>query len=126
MLASCDRVFTEEFQSSRVTPCYLEPFGAIAQWEPGGRLTIISGLQAAFQARAEIAKALGLAPSQVRVQVPSIVGAFGGKIWIRNFHPLVALLAKAAGRPVKYVMTRDEEFLAPGPVPARIKVTLGS
>ncbi len=126
VLASCDRVFTEEFQSSRVTPCYLEPFGAIAQWEPGGRLTIISGLQAAFQARAEIAKALGLAPSQVRVQVPSIGGAFGGKIWIRNFHPLVALLAKAAGRPVKYVMTRDEEFLASRVrVPARIKVTLG-
>ena len=125
-LARCDHVFEEEFTTPRVLPCYLEPFGVIANWEPDGRLSIYSGIQAAFQARSEIAKALGTSPSQISIKVPTIGGAFGGKIWIRNFHPIIALLAKKAGRPVKYVMNRQEEFVASRPrVAARIKVTLG-
>jgi len=125
-LARCDHVFSEEFTTPRVLPCYLEPFGVIANWEPDGRLSIHTGVQAAFQARSEIAKALGLNPSRISIKVPTIGGAFGGKIWIRNFHPIIALLAKKAGRPVKYVMSRQEEFTASRPrVSARIKVTLG-
>ncbi|MCX5835332.1 MAG: xanthine dehydrogenase family protein molybdopterin-binding subunit [Deltaproteobacteria bacterium] len=124
--ASCDFVFEEEFSSSRVTPCYLEPFGAIARWEPDGRLTVWTGIQAAFQARAEIARALGMNPSQITVKVPTIGGAFGGKIWIRNFHPIAALLARKAKRPVKFVLTRPEEFVASRHrVPAKIKIKLG-
>ena len=126
VLASCDRVFEHEFYTSRVLPSYLEPFGVIAAWQPDGRLEIHTGIQAIFQARAEIAKALGIDPSDVVVKSPSIGGAFGGKIWIRNFHPIAALLAKKARRPVKYVMTRHEEFLASRPrVPAHIKMRLG-
>ncbi len=125
-LSQCDYVFEEEFITPRVLPCYMEPFGLIANWEPNGRLTIITGIQAAFQARSEIAKALGLSPSQVSIKVPTIGGAFGGKIWIRNFHPIIALLAKKSGRPVKYVMTRNEEFIASRPrVASRITVKLG-
>ena len=126
VLASCDQVFTKEFSTSRVLPSYLELFGVIASWLQDGRLEIHTGLQAIFQARAEIAKALEMDASQVVVKSPTIGGAFGGKIWIRNFHPIAALLAKKAKRPVKYVMSREEEFLASRPrVPARIKITLG-
>jgi CO/xanthine dehydrogenase Mo-binding subunit len=125
-LAGCDHVFEEEFSTPRVLPCYMEPFGLIADWEPHGRLTIITGIQAAFQARSEIAKALGLSPSQVSIKVPTIGGAFGGKIWIRNFHPIIALLAQKSERPVKFVMTREEEFAASRPrVSSQIKVKLG-
>lgn len=124
--AACDYVFEEEFSTSRVTACYLEPFGAIARWEPDGRLTVWTGVQAAFQARSEIARALGIDPSRITVKVPTIGGAFGGKIWIRNFHPIAALLAGKAKRPVKFVLTRPEEFTASRPrVPAKIKIKLG-
>jgi CO/xanthine dehydrogenase Mo-binding subunit len=124
--ASCDYVFEEEFFSSRVTPCYLEPFGAIARWEPDGRLTVWTGIQGAFQARAEIARALGMSPSEITVKVPTIGGAFGGKIWIRNFHPITALLAKKSKRPVKFVLSRPEEFIASRHrVPAKIRIKLG-
>jgi len=124
--ASCDYVFEEEFFSSRVTPCYLEPFGAIARWEPDDRLTVWTGIQGAFQARAEIARALGMNPSEITVKVPTIGGAFGGKIWIRNFHPITALLARRAKRAVKFVLSRPEEFVASRHrVPARITIKLG-
>lgn len=126
VLSECDQVFEEEFSTSRVLPNYMEPFGVIAAWQPDGRLEIHTGLQAIFQARAELAKSLNLSPSDVVIVSPTIGGAFGGKIWIRNFHPIAALLAKQARRPVKYVMTREEEFLASRPrVPARIKIKLG-
>jgi CO/xanthine dehydrogenase Mo-binding subunit len=109
-----------------VLPSYLELFGCIAQWNSEGRLVMHTGIQAMFQARAELAKALGLDPSQVVVKVPTIGGAFGGRIWIRNFHPITALLAKKAKQAVKYVMTRHEELLASRPrVPSRLKIRLG-
>jgi len=124
--ASCDCVFEEEFSTSLVQACYLEPFGAIANWESNGRLTIWTGTQSAFQARAEIARALGISPSQVTVKAPFIGGGFGGKIWIRNFHPIAAVLAKKTGRPVKIVLSREEEFLASrARVAADIKLKLG-
>lgn len=121
-----DHIFEETFSTSRVLPCYMEPFGAVAHWNSEDQLIIHSGLQAVFQARAELAKALDMNPTDITVKAPTIGGAFGGKIWIRNFHPIVAILARKANRPVKYIMTRAEEFLASRPrVPARITVRLG-
>ena len=78
--AACDYVFEKEFSTHRVSGLYLEPFGAVAQWESNGRLTVWTGIQAAFQARNEIAKALGIKPSMVNVKCPFIGGAFGAKI----------------------------------------------
>jgi CO/xanthine dehydrogenase Mo-binding subunit len=125
-IEKCDHVFEEEFSTSRVTACYMEPFGVIASWSPDNRLSIETGTQAIFQTRAELAKALDMPTSMVTVNSPTIGGAFGAKIWLRNFQPIAALLAKKAGRPVKYVMTRKEEFLASRPrVPAIIKVRMG-
>ena len=125
-MAACDYVFEGEFSTHRVSGLYLEPFGAAAQWEPDGRLTIWTGIQAIFQARNEIAKALGIAPSKISLKSPFIGGAFGAKIWIRNFHPIVAVLAKATGRMVKIVLTREEEQLTTRPrVAPRIKMKLG-
>jgi CO/xanthine dehydrogenase Mo-binding subunit len=67
-----------------------------------------------------------MTPSEITVKVPTIGGAFGGKIWIRNFHPITALLARKAKRPVKFVLSRPEEFIASRHrVPAKIRIKLG-
>ena len=124
--ANCDYVFEDEFSTHRVQGLYMEPFGAIANWEDNGRLTIYSGLQSVFQGRNEIAKALGIEPSKITVKAPFIGGGFGAKIWIRNFHPVVAVLAKITQRPVKIVLTREEEMLTTRPrVAPKIKLKLG-
>lgn len=124
--ASCDYVFEKEFSTHRVSGLYLEPFGAVAKWEENGRLTVWTGLQSVFQGRNEIAKALGIKPSMVTVKAPYIGGAFGAKIWIRNFHPIAAVLAKKTGRPVKILLTREEEQLTTRPRIAPVmKLKLG-
>ena len=110
VLESCAYVYEEEFSTSRVLPCSPEPFGVIADWT-SGRLQIHTGVQAIFQARSELAKALAIDPSDIIVNAPTIGGkAFGGEDLDPELHLIAALLSRKAGRPVKYVMTREEEI----------------
>ncbi len=124
--ASCDFIFEDEFETSLVQPAYMEPMGCVAKYESNGRLTIWTSIQSAFQARSELAKALGIKASDITVNVPYVGGGFGGKIWIRNLHPICAALAGKTGRPVRIVLTREEEFLTMRPrVAAKIKLKTG-
>jgi isoquinoline 1-oxidoreductase len=56
----------------------LEPRAAVAVWN-GDRVTIHGGVQAPFLVRQEVAQALGIPPSHVRIVVSDAGGAFGGK-----------------------------------------------
>lgn len=89
----------------------IEPRAVVAQWE-GGKVTIWSSTQVPFQARAGVCETLGLASNRVRVIVPHLGGGFGGKCGF-HFEAHVAALSLAAGRPVKLVFTRREEFMVP-------------
>jgi nicotinate dehydrogenase subunit B len=86
----------------------LEPRAALAEWQDG-RLTVWTGTQRPFGVRTELAEALRLPEEKVRVIVPDTGAGYGGK---HSGEAAVeaARLAKAAGRPVKLVWTREEEF----------------
>ena len=88
----------------------LEPRAALAVWE-GGRLTVWTGTQRPFGVREELAVALDVAEEQVRVIVPDTGSGYGGK-HTGEAAVEAARLARAAGRPVKMVWTRAEEFTA--------------
>jgi CO/xanthine dehydrogenase Mo-binding subunit len=89
----------------------IEPRALLAQWQ-GDKVTIWSSTQVPYAARAGVAQVLQLPQSHVRIVVPLLGGGFGSKC---DFHyeGHVAALARAAGRPVKLVFTREEEFIAP-------------
>jgi nicotinate dehydrogenase subunit B len=86
----------------------LEPRAAVAEWK-AGKLTVWTGTQRPFATRDALAQAFHLANENVRVIVPDTGSAYGGK-----HTPDAALeaarLARAAGKPVKIVWTREEEF----------------
>ena len=65
-----------------------------------------------FDARSGVAHTLALPESNVRIIVPLLGGGFGAKCDF-HFEAHVAALARAAGRPVKLVFSRREEFIAP-------------
>jgi nicotinate dehydrogenase subunit B len=86
----------------------LEPRAAVAEWKDG-KLTVWTGTQRPFAVRAEVAAALHIPDAAVRVLVPDTGSAYGGK-HTGDAAVEAARLARAAGRPVKIVWTREEEF----------------
>jgi isoquinoline 1-oxidoreductase len=86
----------------------LEPRAAVAEWNDG-KLTVWTGTQRPFGVRGELADALHIPESNVRVVVPDTGAAYGGK-HTGDAAIEAARLARAAGRPVKLVWTREEEF----------------
>lgn len=86
----------------------LEPRAAVAQWTDG-KLTVWTGTQRPFANRDELADIFHMPESNVRVIVPDTGSAYGGK-HTSDAAIEAARLARAAGRPVKVVWTREEEF----------------
>src|SRR6185369_13782927 len=84
----------------------LEPRAALAEWE-GNKLTVWTGTQRPFAVREELSTAFHIPLNQVRVIVPDTGSAYGGK-HTGECAVEAARLAKAAGKPVKLVWTRQE------------------
>jgi len=86
----------------------LEPRAAVAQWADG-KLTVWTGTQRPFANRDELASIFHIPESSVRVIVPDTGAAYGGK-HTSDAAIEAARLAHTAGKPVKVVWTREEEF----------------
>ncbi|WP_342655775.1 xanthine dehydrogenase family protein molybdopterin-binding subunit [Pseudomonas sp. F3-2] len=91
----------------------LEPPSALARFDANGSLEIWLPNQAPEMYRADIAKRTGLDPSQITLHSPLLGGFFGRHFLYdsANPYPQAIALAKAVGRPVKLIWSREEEFL---------------
>jgi CO/xanthine dehydrogenase Mo-binding subunit len=110
-LAESDHVFEARYATQMVEHAPIEPHAAIALWDANGRLTVYSTLGRITLARTDLARTLKLPVNRVQVVGTIVGGNFGGKNEITQ-EPVLALLAKKTGRPVKGVFTRREEFVA--------------
>jgi len=121
-----DVVVRRTYTTSRIHQGYLEPQAAVATVDPvTGQLTIYTATQGTFYLRADVARTLGLPQQRVRVVPMTVGGAFGGKIVM--LQPLAGALTLLAGRPVRLVLTRGEDFATTEPGPAsRIELELGA
>jgi isoquinoline 1-oxidoreductase len=86
----------------------LEPRAAVAEWN-GTSLTVWTGTQRPFGVRDELAQTFHLTADQVHVIQPDMGSGYGGK-HTGEAAIEAARLARAAGKPVKLVWTRGEEF----------------
>jgi isoquinoline 1-oxidoreductase len=86
----------------------LEPRAALATWQ-AGKLTVWTGTQRPFGVREELSIAFNISEDRVRVIVPDTGSGYGGK-HTGEAAIEAARLARAAGKPVKVVWTREEEF----------------
>ena len=110
-MAEADIVVTDRFVADGSHAVPIEPRAILAEWQ-GDHVTIWSSTQVPFAARAGVAETLDLPQNRIRVIVPHLGGGFGAKCEV-GFEPQVAALARAAGRPVKVVFSRRDEFLLP-------------
>lgn len=103
-----DQRLEQTYTVAYIAHAPLEPRAAVAEWKEG-KLTVWTGTQRPFAVGSELAAALRLPEDTVRVQVPDTGAAYGGK-HTGEAALEAARLARAAGRPVKVVWTREEEF----------------
>jgi CO/xanthine dehydrogenase Mo-binding subunit len=109
--AASDHIFETRYRTQMVEHVPLEPHAAIAAWDPNGRVTIYSTLGRITLARADVARTLKLPLNRVRIVATIVGGNFGGKNEITQ-EPVLALLSRKTGRPVKGLFTRAEEFVS--------------
>jgi CO/xanthine dehydrogenase Mo-binding subunit len=109
--AESAHIFEGQFRTQMVEHVPLEPHAAIAEWDANGRVTIYSSLGRITLGRADIARTLKMPINRIRIIATIVGGNFGGKNEITQ-EPVLALLSKKAGRPVKGVFTRGEEFMS--------------
>jgi isoquinoline 1-oxidoreductase len=107
-LASAAHRLDATYTVAYIAHAPLEPRAALAEWS-GEKLTVWTGSQRPFGVRGELADTLRIPESNVRVIVPDTGSAYGGK-HTGDAAIEAARLARAAGRPVKVVWTREEEF----------------
>ena len=107
-LAAADERIELTYTVAYVAHAPLEPRAAVALWDDG-KLTVWTGTQVPFGVRNELAEAFRLPQDRVRVIMPDTGSGYGGK---HSGEAAVeaARLARAAGKPVRVVWTREEEF----------------
>ncbi len=106
--AASDRKLTATYTVAYIAHAPLEPRAAVAEWA-NGKLTVWTGTQRPFGVREELCRAFSLPEDRVRVIMPDMGSGYGGK-HTGEAALEAARLAKAAGKPVKIVWTREEEF----------------
>jgi aerobic carbon-monoxide dehydrogenase large subunit len=91
----------------------METRAITARWDADlGQLTVWSTTQAPQILRRMLARFLALPEHAVRVVTQDIGGGFGPKAIVYSEDILVPYLARALGRPVRFVETRREHLLA--------------
>jgi isoquinoline 1-oxidoreductase len=107
-LAKADKTVKATYTIAYIAHVPLEPRAAVAEWADD-KLTVWTGTQRPFGVRSELASAFNLQPERVRVIVPDMGSGYGGK-HSGEVAIEAAKLAKAVGKPVKVVWTREEEM----------------
>lgn len=110
--AESDLIVEDNYESTPQWHCAIETIGSVAEYSPSGKYIIYMNTQTLFTARNRIAAALGVRETDVRIIQTAVGGGFGGKSCDDNNAIVAALLARKAGKPVKIVNSREEEFLA--------------
>lgn len=119
-------VVEETFTTQRVHQGYLEPQACLAVPGPAAEVEIWCATQTPGRMRYWLAQALQLPIGSLRIHQTFVGGGFGGKSY-QQVIPITVLLARKAGRPVKIVYSREEDFACTLPrLPMRIWIRLGA
>ena len=110
-----DFIIEDVFSTQPQHQTYLEPQACIAQWDTSGRLSLWGATQRIFTNAERLAMSLGIPKEKVRIITLYVGGGFGGKEEMFPYFPIAALLAKAAGKAVQLIFSREEDFISGRP-----------
>ncbi|MBV8132800.1 MAG: xanthine dehydrogenase family protein molybdopterin-binding subunit, partial [Alphaproteobacteria bacterium] len=111
--AAAAHVVELRLDNHRIVTNPIEPRGVVGLWDADqSRYTAHVSSQSIHTTRDNAACALGVAPAAVRFVAPDVGGGFGAKNFIYPEHVLMLWASRRAGRPIKWIATRSEVFLA--------------
>ena len=112
--AAADLVIEERYQTSPIEHAPTETNGSIAAPEQDNRFVVHSCAQGLFFSLGTSAKILNIESNRLHFIGGTVGGGFGGKVDSLT-EPLAILGAMLTGRPVRYVLDREEEMLYGSP-----------
>jgi aerobic carbon-monoxide dehydrogenase large subunit len=113
-LDDAEVVVEQRLVNQRLLPTPMDVRGAVATYEPAtGDYTVWMTSQCPHIMRLLMtAFVFGIPETKIRCISPRVGGAFGTKIFLYPEYVLIAALAEKTGRPVKWVETRSENYVA--------------
>lgn len=125
-LGQCPVVVEETVYTQAQAQAMMETFRAFSYLDHAGRLVVTTSTQVPFHIRRQLAKALEIPASRIRVIKPRIGGGFGAK-QTGSVEMFVALVTLKTGKPAKIVYDRKETFSCTTSRHAmRLKVRIGA
>jgi len=111
-LRGAAKVVSADYDAPMLAHAQLEPPTATVRLNADGTMDVWTPNQAPERFQAIAAREAGLEPDKVRVHSPLMGGFFGRHFTYGTIHPMnqAVRLARATGRPVKVIWTREEEF----------------
>src|SRR5438132_8418055 len=112
VFAEAPVVVTERYVIQRQIPTAMEPRAVLAEPNPQGDFTLWSATQIPHIVKVAMTLGLGIPEQKIRVIAPNVGGGFGSKLQVYAEEMLSLALAKRLGRPIKWVETRSENYVA--------------
>lgn len=111
--AEADVIIEERFEVPRSGATAMEARGILTEWNDHRGLTHHTALQRPHLLQQAIAEVFDWPENMVRVVAPMDQGgSFGTKALLPREDFILALLAKVTKRPIRWIETREESFLA--------------
>lgn len=125
-LEKCDVVVEDTYYTQAQAHCMMETYRAFNYLDHMGRLIVVSSTQIPFHVRRQLARALKIPASKIRVIKPRIGGGFGGK-QTSVVEIFTAIVTLKTGKPSIIVYDRKETFeCTSSRHPMEIKVRMGA
>ena len=112
--AQADKVVSLYMRQPRVALVPMEPRGIVAEGHADGTLSVWISTQSIWLARIQLATTLHLAPTDIKITVPHVGGAFGGKTRLSGEEVVTAFIAHKLQRPVRWLESREDNIVSMG------------
>ncbi len=112
--AQADKVVSLYMRLPRLALVPMEPRGIVAEGHPDGTLSVWISSQSIWFARIQLSRMLHMAPTDIKITVPHVGGAFGGKTRLCGEEVVTAFLAHKLQRPVRWLESREDNIVLMG------------
>ena len=123
--AEADLVVEEEFRTGRVYHAQMETKAVVCRPEPDGGISVWPTTQSIHNTRQLLGRIFGISLNKVNVHRVSIGGTFGSSIQMNTPVAICVALALKARKPVKLVLTREEDMYDHCKYPSIIRLKYG-